>query len=149
VVVTDDGELDFGAESSMPLQRGASAPEPVGPAWSPADPYEPPRESRGLSTWSLFGLGVGIVAALFVGWILISSVFFAAAPAALQKAGTNLIHQVGKNVVEEYEMTRRHGSPSDVCKAASRVAEFYLRTHNENEYSHWKSTEKRDCEAAK
>jgi hypothetical protein len=148
VVVTDDGEFEFGTEAAAPTQRGAGPSEAAAPVWNPADPYEPPRESRGFSTWSMFSLGAGIVIAIFVGWILVSGVFFAAAPAALRKAETNMVHQIGKDAVQEYEMTRRHGTPRDLCRAAADVAEFYLRTHNENEYGHWKAVEKRDCDAA-
>jgi hypothetical protein len=50
--------------------------------------------------------------------------------------------------VEQYNMTKRHGSPMELCVEARRVAGAYLEAKQEAFYATWKDVERRDCKAA-
>jgi hypothetical protein len=140
IIVTEDGEFEFGAEATGPvLSTPGSTPPPTG-SWNPAAVYAPPVET-GSSPWRALWWVLGGIAAVFIGYMLVVGVFVAGTPSAVR----HVVKEMGKSAVDEYEMTRRHGSKEDICHAAGEVAEFYLRTHNEAQYSRWKAVEKKDC----
>ena len=49
--------------------------------------------------------------------------------------------------VEQYDMTKRHGSPMELVEAG-RVARAYRQAKQEAFYATWKDVERRDCKAA-
>lgn len=57
-------------------------------------------------------------------------------------------HKVASDAVQQYEMVKRNGSPTDLCHQAQMVSAAYLQAKDEQEYQKWKGIEKDDCIAA-
>lgn len=56
--------------------------------------------------------------------------------------------QVAEDMVEQYNIAKRSGSPIDVCVHAGMVAAGYLQAKDDANYDIWKKIEARDCDKA-
>jgi hypothetical protein len=57
-------------------------------------------------------------------------------------------NKVADDAVTKYQMTKRSGSPVDVCLGAMMVTAAYLQAKDEMNYAAWKKVQKADCVAA-
>ncbi len=55
---------------------------------------------------------------------------------------------VANDMVAQYNMAKRSGSPVDVCVHAGMAAAAYLQAKNEDRYVEWKNIERLDCSRA-
>jgi len=55
---------------------------------------------------------------------------------------------VAAQFVEQYQIAKRQGKPTDVCVQAGIVAAAYLQAKDEAGYQQWKRTEQEDCRRA-
>lgn len=53
-----------------------------------------------------------------------------------------------KAAERQYEIVSKAGSKDDLCAAAGRAAQAWLRAENENQYREWKVKEDIECQTA-
>lgn len=53
--------------------------------------------------------------------------------------------QVAVDQVQQYEIAKRNGDPTDICMQAGMVAAGFLQAKDEAQYQAWKKTEATDC----
>ena len=56
--------------------------------------------------------------------------------------------KVVRDAVQQYDLTKMHGTAVDRCVQAGLVAQAYLQAGNGSLYESWKQTESRECRQA-
>jgi hypothetical protein len=62
--------------------------------------------------------------------------------------GGGIEDQVAKDAVKQYEISKKNGTPGDICEHAGLVTAAYLQAKNEEKYRTAKAQEEQDCTAA-
>lgn len=67
---------------------------------------------------------------------------------ATEQVSAGLNRQVIDDSVKQYEISKRSGTKIDACVHAGVVAAAFLQAKDEDGYTQWKATEKKDCTRA-
>lgn len=68
-------------------------------------------------------------------------------PPSLDLMG-GMYQKVADDSIDQYELTKKHGSKIEICVHAGMVAAAFLQAKSEAKYAEWKAVEKADCAKA-
>jgi hypothetical protein len=80
--------------------------------------------------------------------ILVAAIWIGSSASSSNEVIKPYQDQVAQDFVDQYEMAKEHGTPTDMCVRAQLVAEGYLQAENEAKYREWRAVQKADCKAA-
>lgn len=71
----------------------------------------------------------------------------------LEKQTTNDMRkieaQVASDAVKQYQITKKSGTPIDICAHAGIVSAAFLQANDDENYATWKRIEAKDCDIAR
>lgn len=84
--------------------------------------------------------------------VLFTLAFLAAlampSPEETQQVVNDLYSDTATDFIEQYEITKMHGTDVDSCLAAQQVASAYLHANSTEQYGQWKEVALVECQAA-
>lgn len=66
----------------------------------------------------------------------------------VDQAVNETYQDVATDFIQQYELTKQHGTDIDQCLAAQQVAAAYLHSGSTAQYAEWKTIEGKECAAA-